>query len=124
MQDFGPQYGQRRQIDKIIVDSLENIGANKLTAILGRTEPKDFVDLYFILQSGYAFGDLLEKAQAKDLGMQPFFLAGALLQVRNLSHLPTTTPPLTLAELQVFIVGLADQLIDQLHPPDNPMIDI
>jgi hypothetical protein len=120
VQDFGPQYGQYKQIDNIVVDSMENIGANKLTAILGRTEPKDFVDLYFILQSGYDFKDLLEKAQTKDLGLQPFFMAGSLLQVRNLSHLPTTTPPLTLADLQTFIVGLANRLLDQLRPPDNP----
>jgi hypothetical protein len=119
VRDFGPQYGQYEQVDNIVVDSLENIGANKLTAILGRTEPKDFVDLYFILQSGYDFNDLLEKAQTKDLGLQPFFMAGSLLQVRNLSHIPTTTPPLALADLQAFIVGLANRLLDQLRPPDN-----
>jgi len=119
VRDFGPQYGQRRVVDHIVVDSVENIGANKLTAILGRTEPKDFVDLYFILQAGYDFADLLAKAQAKDLGLQPFFLAGALLQVRHFSHLPATTPPLTAAELQASMVALADQLLDQLRLPDQ-----
>ena len=122
VRDFGPQYGQHKQADNIVVDSMENIGANKLTAILGRTEPKDFVDLYFILQSGYDFNDLLEKAQTKDLGLQPFFMAGSLLQVHNLSHIPTTTPPLALTDLQAFIVGLANHLLDQLRPPDNPSI--
>ena len=106
-------------VGNIVVDSIENIGANKLTAILGRTEAKDFVDLYFILQAGYEFEDLLAKAREKDLGLQPFFMAGTLLQVRRLHILPTTTtPPLALAELQAFIVSLADQLLDQLRPPD------
>lgn len=78
VRDFGPQYGKRLRIDRVIVDSIENIGVNKITAILGRTEPKDFVDLYFILQAGYDFDDLLAKAQTKDLGLHPFYLAGSL----------------------------------------------
>ncbi len=119
VRDLGPQYGERVKIGDIIVDSIENIGANKLTAILGRTEPKDFVDLYFILRAGYDFDDLLAKAQEKDLGLQPFFLAGALLQVRHIRHLPATDPPLTLPELQDFIIVLANRLLDRLHPSDR-----
>jgi hypothetical protein len=41
VRDFGPQYGEHIKVGDIVVDSLENIGVNKLTAILGRTEPKD-----------------------------------------------------------------------------------
>jgi hypothetical protein len=104
-------------VGNIVVDSIENIGANKLTAILGRTEAKDYVDLYFILRAGYPFEDLLAKAREKDLGLQPFFMAGTLLQVRHLRTLPPTTPPLSLAELQAFILSLADQLLDQVRPP-------
>jgi hypothetical protein len=119
VRDFGPQYGEHVRVDGIIVDSIENIGANKLTAILSRTEPKDFVDLHFILDAGYDFDDLLAKAQAKDLGLQPFFMAGSLLQVWNLRHLPDTTPPLTLSQLQGFMISLADHLLDRSRPPDT-----
>ena len=77
MRDFGPLYGQHIEYGNVIVDSIENIGANKLTAILGRTEPKDFVDLYFLLHAGCGFDDLLQKGQEKDLGLLPFFLPGA-----------------------------------------------
>ena len=119
VRDFGPQYGEHVSFGPVIVDSIENIGANKLTAILSRTEPKDFVDLYFILRAGYDFGDLLARAQTKDLGMHPFYLAGSLRQVRNFRRLPATTPPLTLLDLQHFILGLADRLLDQTTPPGN-----
>jgi hypothetical protein len=118
VRDFGPQYGQHSTVGDIVVDSVENIGANKLTAILSRTEAKDFVDLYFILQAGYEFEDLLAKAREKDLGLQPFYMAGTLLQIRHLHILPATTPPLTLGELQAFITSLADRLLDQLRPPE------
>ncbi|MGQ9489466.1 MAG: nucleotidyl transferase AbiEii/AbiGii toxin family protein [Anaerolineae bacterium] len=105
----------------LVVDSIENIGANKLTAILSRTEPKDFVDLYFILKAGYDFDDLFVKAQAKDLGMHPFDLAGSLRQVRNFRRLPAVIPPLPLFELQQFILSLADELLDRATPPTNDL---
>ena len=119
VRDFGPQYGEHTRLGQVIVDSIENIGANKLTAILGRTEPKDFVDLSFILRAGYSFDDLLAKARTKDLGLHSFYLAGSLRQVRNFRRLPTTTPPLTLSELQYDMLVLADRLLDQEQPNDS-----
>jgi hypothetical protein len=119
VRDSGPQYGEHSRVNQIVVDSIENIGANKITAILGRTEPKDFVDLDFILRAGYDFDDLLTKAQTKDLGLHPFYLAGSLRQVRNFRRLPTTTPPLTLPELQHDMLALADRLLDRNRPVDR-----
>ena len=116
VRDFGPQYGEHLVAEGVVVDSMVNIGANKLTAILGRTEPKDFVDLYFLLQAGLDFDDLLAKAQTKDTGMQPFFLAATLLQVRQLPRLPITTPPLSRAELEAAMLRLADSLFDRIRP--------
>ena len=42
--EFGPQFGQRRAVGPITVDSVENISA-KVNAILGRTESEDIDDL-------------------------------------------------------------------------------
>jgi predicted nucleotidyltransferase component of viral defense system len=116
VQDFGPQYGEHLKVGDIIVDSLENIAVNKLTAILGRTEPKDFVDLAFILQAGYDFDELRVKAKQKDLGMEDFFLAGSLLQVRNLHYLPETYPPITSEELEQIMTPLVNRLVDSTRP--------
>jgi len=120
VRDFGPQFGEHRRVGPVIVDSLENIAANKLTAILGRTEPKDFVDLYFILRSGLSFERLLEMGRQKDTGMAPFYLAGALLQVRRLPPLPPTTPPVDQDALETFFVNLANRLLDQSRPMIDP----
>jgi len=68
----------------------------------------------------YDFDDLLEKARTKDLGLQPFFMAGALLQVRHLRRLPSTTPPISLTELEAVILPLANRLLDQARPPAPP----
>ncbi len=61
----------------------------------------------------------LAKAQEKDLGLQPFYMAGTLLEVRNLRHLPATTPPLTLPELLDFIFPLANRLLDSSRPQES-----
>lgn len=119
VRDFGPQFGQRQQFQGILVDSLENIAANKLTAILGRSEPKDFVDLYFILKAGLNFDAIMEMARQKDAGLAPFYLAGALLQVRHISMFPETQPPVEREDLVRFFLEIADHLIDQSKPEVN-----
>ena len=53
-----------RKVNQIIVDSILDIGANKLMAILDRFEPKDFIDLYFILQD-HSLTDVMEAARRK-----------------------------------------------------------
>jgi len=89
-------------------------------AILGRTEAKDFVDLYFTLQAGYDFADLFEKAKRKDLGLMEFYFAGALLQVNKLTRLPEMRKPLDLPTLQAFFTALANNILDWLNPNDRP----
>jgi predicted nucleotidyltransferase component of viral defense system len=116
VRDFGPQYGQRKIVNNIIVDAMENIGANKVTAILGRTDSKDFVDLYFILKAGYDFQKLFAMAQQKDMGLIEFYFAGALLQVNKLTRLPRMKKPLSLETLQDFFTSLANDILDKLNP--------
>jgi predicted nucleotidyltransferase component of viral defense system len=42
--------GKRKKINKIYIDSKENIAANKITTIYARKTARDFFDLYFLLQ--------------------------------------------------------------------------
>lgn len=50
------------------VDSLSNIVTNKFTAVISRTEPKDFVDFYLILQTfkPYDWDELYQMSRLKD----------------------------------------------------------
>jgi hypothetical protein len=114
--DFGPQYGEHISIDGITVDSILNIGANKITAILGRTEAKDFVDLHFILAGGYDFDTLFDLAKEKDTGLNEFYLAQAMLEVRRLRRLPVMRAHLELNDLQVEFTDLANSLLDRINP--------
>lgn len=121
VREVGPRFGEWLLVDHINVDAIENIGVNKIAAILGRTESKDFVDLHFILKAGHDFDHLFGQAQQKDLGLLPFFFAGALLQIQRLTRLPIMLKPITLDELQDYFVTLANRIIDGLNPEErNP----
>jgi predicted nucleotidyltransferase component of viral defense system len=57
------------------IDSKENILANKLTAIVDRTMPKDMVDLYYLLQDGLDLKKALVNAESKAAGIAPLLVA-------------------------------------------------
>jgi len=116
VKDITPQFGERRDFGGILVDDARNIGSNKVCAILGRTDVKDFVDLYVLLRHGYDFDTLLAEAQQKDGGLTPFWLAVALREVSSFSHLPNMIGDLRLAEMQPFFLALADRLLASLNP--------
>jgi hypothetical protein len=117
VRDIAAQFGEHRRIDSVIVDALENIGANKVNAIFGRTDVKDFVDLYVILKAGLELFDLIEMAKQKDAGLTEFYLAGMMRQVRELNRLPRMLKPIDLDTLKEFYLRLADDLLRRAKPP-------
>lgn len=118
IQDAGAQFGEKRWCEGMIVDSLVNIAANKVTAILGRGDAKDFVDMYFIIhQLGYDPDELIEMAKQKDLGLMEFYLAGMLRQIHTLRDLPAMLKPVDLETLASFYDKLADRLLGRHRPP-------
>ena len=58
-----------------IIDSKENILANKLTAVVDRALPKDLTDLYFLLKDGLSIKQSLLDAHSKAAGLSPLFIA-------------------------------------------------
>lgn len=63
--------------DGIRVSSLTDLRVDKLLAYFGRAEPRDAVDLYFILQD-VALDELLAQAAQKDPGFDLYWFAVAL----------------------------------------------
>jgi hypothetical protein len=118
VRDVDVQFGTCREIEGIVVDAEENIAVNKVLSVFGRTESKDFVDLYFLLQAGHDFRHLVALARQKDTGLSEFWLAGMLREVTRLKDLPQMLKPLTLEELQSFFLELADREFAAVRPPD------
>ena len=61
----------------IYINDYSDLRSDKLLAYFGRSEPRDAVDLYFILQKESA-DLLLEQAADKDTGFDPYWFAIAL----------------------------------------------
>lgn len=68
--DVAPQLVEDKPAtDGIRVDSLEEIAVNKVCAIVGRSEVRDFWDLYHLIHRGHDFETLIEQAGVKDGGV-------------------------------------------------------
>ncbi len=67
-----PQFG--------LIDSKENILANKITAVIDRAMPKDIVDMYFLLKDGVSLRQALIDVHSKAAGIVPVYLAKILAE--------------------------------------------
>lgn len=63
-----------------IIDSKENILANKITAIADRALPKDIVDAFFLLRDGLDIKRALLDAESKAAGISPLLVAKILAE--------------------------------------------
>lgn len=99
------------------VDSLDNIGTNKVLAVFGRTDAKDFIDLFWILKySSLRFDDLFRQAKEKDLGLSELYLAYALQQVEGIRLFPRMLEPLPWNEITTYFKTLSHHLLTQIKP--------
>lgn len=103
-------------VDRLQVDSLRDIEANKLMALLERFDPKDFVDLFYLLQS-VDLESVRKDAETKfDVKIGGIFLGGELAKVGRIKALPKMLKPLTVDELKEFfsrqIKGLSSEILE------------
>lgn len=96
-------------IKNIKIDSFRDISANKLMAMLERFDPKDFVDLFFILKKRNL--DAIRKDVEKKFGIkiEDIYLGGELSKVRGIEALPKMIKKITIEELKDFFSEIAEQ---------------
>lgn len=99
--------------DAIKVDGLRDILANKLSAVVERTDPKDYADILLLLRRD---GLSLEQGMAdchRKFGWPGlrYLLETAFLRVENLRAWPVLEPPVSLEEAKEFFRGLARELV-------------
>jgi len=111
-----PPIETRQMHDGIAVDSLPDIAAGKLMALLDRVEAKDFVDLYFTAEEGHiSFERLMSLVKQKfDFVIDPLMLGSEFAKVRAVRELPRMIKPLTVEELKAFFAARAKELGPQV----------
>ena len=123
MADVAITLGTPETVDGIRFDSLEDIAAGKMAALMHRTtlpgrgvlgaqQAKDFVDLYYLTTlHGYGIQDLIRLNGLKDATVyDDLHIAALLRRVGAITLLPRMIRPLTVDELQRHIESLADEL--------------
>jgi hypothetical protein len=96
---------------EILVDSPADIFANKLCALLGRSEVRDLVDVQALLEHGLSLEDALRGAAAKDGGFSPLTLAWVVRQM----PLDRLAPAAGAGEDETQrLLEVRDQLVDRL----------
>lgn len=86
----------------LFVDSEHDVAVNKLAAVLDRFDPKDFVDLYFLLPK-FPLEKLRDGVEKKfGIKVDALFLGSELSKVRRVAALPKMLRPLTVEELKDF----------------------
>ncbi|MBI4236888.1 MAG: nucleotidyl transferase AbiEii/AbiGii toxin family protein [Deltaproteobacteria bacterium] len=112
--DHPPAVGEKLCVDRIWIDSLPDLVANKLGCIINRNEVKDYLDLFYLLPAiNLPPAELLALGQRKDAGLDALVLA---YQLRYIQTVPTA-PPYFLANVpwphvQASFQHLHDALLD------------
>jgi len=120
VKDVPVHFGEFKHAGKTTVDSLENIGSNKVLAIFGRTDHKDFIDLYYILhETPLTFDYLVSLAKQKDIGLTEFYLANSIDQLQAATQMPILLKPLDIDDYTLFYRQLSTDMLLKLKPKDN-----
>jgi len=102
----------------IKVNSYTDLIADKLLAFFGRAEPRDAIDLFFILKTEN-FWKLVELAKQKDPGFDLYWLANALHKVKefpdNINNLPVEMiKEIDIKELKNLFLNLSREIMDKI----------
>jgi hypothetical protein len=117
--DRAPQLVADKQlIGHVRIDSEREIAANKVTAMLGRTAPRDLVDLFALLDRGYALEAALADAYTKDAAVDPGTLAWVLSQWRLGPSVPLPHG-IEAADIERMRATLIEQLLALAVPKDQ-----
>lgn len=103
-------------INGIRVDSPEEIFANKLCALLSRSEIRDLVDVRELENAGFSLENALQSAAKKDAGLTPAQLAWVLNQIKFGDDLQPPTN-ISVSDLRNYLSDLIDRL-KRLALPD------
>lgn len=119
VQEQPKHFGDIVTIEQIRVDSLVNIATNKILAIFGRFEPKDYIDLYTICtQTDLTFNRLFSLAKEKDTGLSEFYFANTIANVEQIETIPTMKIPFDKNAFVHFYQNLSQELLLKIKPQE------
>ncbi len=117
VQEQPKHFGEIARIDNIAVDSLVNIATNKILAVFGRLEPKDYIDLFAICtKTALSFDELFTLAKEKDTGLSEFYFANTIADVDKFETLPKMKIPFDKNAFVKFYKDISKKLLLKIKP--------
>ena len=111
------QFGKIVKVDNILVDSLINIATNKILAVFGRLEPKDYIDLFAICtKTELSFDEMFALAKQKDTGLSEFYFANTIADVSKFETLPKMKKLFDKEEFVKFYEKLSRKILLRIKP--------
>lgn len=107
------------EIPGVKVDSLIDIATNKLLALFGRAELRDFIDIYFLLlKEHFNKTELIKKAAQKDPGFDLYWLGIAMERINNFTDdspdLHLLTRPCSMSDLKEFFTTWRKDILKEI----------
>ena len=106
---------EKREINGIRVDSPEEILANKLCALLSRSEIRDLIDVRELENAGFSLANALAAAAKKDTGLTASQLAWVLQQIKLGDDLILPNA-ISVADLRNYLQNLIVRLTESGFP--------
>ncbi len=104
----------------VFVESYQDLMADKTLAYYGRSEPRDAVDVYFLLQR-HSWDALMQAAGEKDTGFDLYWFAVALHRAESFPDEPERWPvkmllPLDPVEIKSAFIRKALEIMGKITP--------
>ncbi len=117
VQEQPKHFGEITRIDNIAVDSLVNIATNKILALFGRLEPKDYIDFFEICtKTDLSFDEMFKLAKQKDAGLSEFYFANTIADADKFETLPKMKIPFDKDVFVQFYKDLSKKLLLKIKP--------
>lgn len=97
-------------------DALPDLCCNKLCALLGRREVRDYIDVYVLGRAGHRIVDHLDQARMKDGGLDPALLAHLLKDFSLAESPPFMVAPVVPEEVTAYFQNLTVELLRKAFP--------
>ena len=106
---------ERTEVGRLVVDSLLNIVTGKLFALTDRYDPKDFVDLYFVLREyDRKLDDLIKKTGERfEISGLEYIIPERILLVKRIGpdDLPIMLKEINAEEMKRYFLGKVSELV-------------
>ena len=106
---------EKRVINGIRIDTPEEILANKLCALLSRSEIRDLIDVRYLENAGIDLDAALENAAKKDSGLTPAQLAWVIGQIKFGDDV-TLPADISVTELSSYLNDLIERISRKAYP--------